>query len=209
VLPRPPRWIRHWRPLTWARCRRVEPSRGSVDPTTARPSPMGAVFPMARQSSPSVLSPHLLPPASSCPHGRRPPLLRDRRRRTKGIRSRRRRGALLLPPSVAGAAHTLPGSVPPATRPLPATLPGVAPPKPPPSVRCPPLSLMSARPSPFGQPLPFPGCRPAVAARMPPHCRGRDPPLPRPPKPPPPDPRVPVSASLDSRACRHAPVFSP
>jgi hypothetical protein len=57
LLHRPPRWIRHRRPLAWARCRRVEPSRGSVDPTTARPSPAGAVFLMARRSSPSARAP--------------------------------------------------------------------------------------------------------------------------------------------------------
>jgi hypothetical protein len=36
-------------------------------------------------------------------------------------------------------------------------------PKPPPLVRCPLLSLMPASPSPFGQPLPFPGCTHAAS----------------------------------------------
>ena len=67
-----------------------------------------------------------------------------------------------------------------------------------------------------GLPLP-PSLQPGVVAAPPlpwlHACRltgrGRGPPLPRPPKPPPPDPRAPVSASLDSRACGRAPVFSP
>jgi hypothetical protein len=64
--------------------------------------------------------------------------------RSRAFPASRRSGASPSPPSVAGAAHTLPGSAPPAARPLPATLPGAAPPSrrhslPPPSVCCPSL----------------------------------------------------------------------
>uniref|UniRef100_A0A804Q468 Uncharacterized protein n=1 Tax=Zea mays TaxID=4577 RepID=A0A804Q468_MAIZE len=48
--------------------------------------------------------------------------------RSRAFPASRRFGASPSPPSVAGAAHTLPGSAPPAARPLPATLPGAAPP---------------------------------------------------------------------------------
>jgi hypothetical protein len=72
---------------------------------------------------------------------------------------------------------------------------------------------LCSRPSPFphaGQALPF---RPAPPLPWLHACcltgRGRGPPLPRPPKPPPPDPRAPVFVSLDLRACRRAPAFSP
>jgi hypothetical protein len=66
-----------------------------------------------------------------------------------------------------------------------------------------PAARRRGRPFPHvGQPLPFPGCTHAasLAVGAPPSPASQA---------APPDPRAPVSASLDPRACRRAPAFSP
>jgi hypothetical protein len=142
----------------------------------------------------------LHPPPGCLVHGSAPPVLlghgTDRRRPLSSALSspaplRRRRSSVVLS-SVVGL---LLAAGPPLPAAAPSLQPGV--------VAAPPL--MPARPSPFGpfgQPLPFPGCTHAASLAV-------GAPLPRRPKPPPPDPRAPVSASLDPRACGHAPTFSP